>query len=120
MFVNQTGDFLRAKISATLGDGIEKCLAHQRAELVSQPRGEWNAEAHLAAAADARREQISKGGAENALAAHGTLLEADRHRGGKFHNAMVQQRLPAFQAVGHRGDVDLHQQIARQIGRQIG
>ena len=103
---------------ATERPWVEQHFVGEVLQFVAEPMVDRDAKAHFRA-----RRIASAGGRRRPLAGSicrgrdGLLTSAACRC--QFHDAVIEQRLSAFQAVGHRGDIDLGHQIARQIGHQI-
>ena len=89
---------------------------------LAEPAADRDAEAHLGAGPDRRRQEVGERLLEHDLGAARAEpeLAVDRHRGGQLDDPVVQERPAALEAVRHAGQVDLDQQVAGQVGQEVG
>src|SRR5437899_10258425 len=97
-----------ARQEATSGIGD---VPEEVPELGAEPLSHRRLEAPLAPAADLRRENVAERPAEDALAAQGADLPTARDTECALDQAMVQERDPDLDGVGHAREVDLGEPV---------
>ena len=98
----------------------ESEIDHLRvAPLLARDLAHRHAEPHLAPHPDFIRQQIAERPPQDPLALAPAVFPRHRKRRRQLDQAIIEERLPALQRVGHRRDVDLGHQVARQVGDQI-
>ena len=105
---------LAAAEEAAVG-AAEQQLGCRPRELAPEPGIEWDAEARLRTRVRPRR-QIGREGPREGRLARG---ERRRQRQAELDDVVVEQRRAELERDGHRGDVALRQEVAREVGLDV-
>ena len=89
------------------------------AQVLAKPAPERHAEACLAASRDLRRKIGGKGSPQRDLPGQSACLQRRRQREAELDDTMVEQGRSQLQRMGHRRDVGLRQQVAREVGLDV-
>src|SRR5215510_15947298 len=119
MLVDQPPDLRPVEISAFERALREQRVLRQLAHRPSEPLPDRDAESHLAPVDVLGRQHVGERALEQTLQSPASEFDLDRQSRGEFHDLVIKKRRTRLQAVGHRSDVDLHQQVVRQIRRDV-
>ncbi len=120
VLLDQLAQSIDLKPGVAAGRGGEERVAGERPQGAAKPVVQRYAKAHLRTLPDGPRQQLAKSGPEQSLAPPAAEFQLHRQGSRELDQVMIEQRLPAFQPVGHRRNIDLGHQVAGEIGGEVG
>src|SRR5581483_10514691 len=111
MLTDQSLNLLSPEVFADATVLSNQRIAEQLPQRPAEPLPDRHAESHLGAVDVLRRQQIREGAFEQILRFLPAQLETDWQARGEFHDLVIEERRTRFEAVRHRSDVHLDQQV---------
>ena len=100
--------------------GVGEDLPHPLFERAAEPVVEGGAEPGFRAAVEFRREEFAECVAENHFPLAAPNLVFHRNPRRQVEDVVVQNRTADFQTPGHRRDIHLREDVAGQVGLDVG
>ena len=119
VLVEHPPDDAVVEVVATSRLPVEEHVVRDLAKVAAEPVGKWRLEAALGGVQDLVWYPAPKCDSQSDLLLRAPDLETCRQRRGELHELVVEEWRAALERARHRGDIDLGEEVIRQIGRGV-